>query len=224
MSSPWDKAVSAYKASDTASLPPPPLKARHNARRPLLVCASAAAVSVIAGTVAYVGWSSRDPGNGVLLVEPSSTPSATSTFPPDIYPSPATFPDWGSPGGCPSVAGLSLPDPAAASDGALAAINRRGSTLESNEAVADRALWPVIELMFDGQASIPAERPLQPGDVVGGPAANTINADLIRNRCGAAVLADSWAISDAPSTSPALATTFYVVVRKGTYLLWMTNP
>jgi hypothetical protein len=221
MSSAFESLVERYKAEAEQPLTPPPLPHRRSTRGPVIVTTALLVVAVAAGAIALsVGWGGH--GGQRLRVIGSPTPSF---FPASIYPPAARFPDWGSPGGCPSLSGVIQPVQGTATAAALAAINSRGATQASNRAVSDRAYWPIVDESFGGSSAPNSEfRTLTPADVTGTPASAAPDADLIRNQCGAATLAVSWAVSDLPSASPALSTTFYLIDRNGVWLIWMTNP
>lgn len=227
MTGSWDRLVRDYRATAVPVSEPPPIPLEASlaasgskARRHLTVAVSALAVTLVAASVGVVS-NSRSRGG---LASPSSSPSAADAFPTIEYPPAASFPEWGSPGGCPSVAGLVKPDPMTATGASLNTINGRGGTAASNKAASDRAYWPVVEAAFQGQESVTPSPDLERANVSGSPAQGTVNAPLIAHNCGSQVLAYTWAVSDSPSTSPALSTTFYLINRNGSYLIWMTNP
>lgn len=223
MSGTFDALVERYKAEAEPALTPPPLPQRRSKRTPVIATAALLAVAIAGGAIA-LSVDGDGHGSQRLRVADSPTP-ASSVFPASIYPPAARFPDWGSPGGCPSLSGVLQPAQATATAAALAAINNRGTTQASNRAVSDRAYWPIVDESFGGSSAPNAEfRTLTPADVTGTPASSTPDADLIRNQCGAATLAASWAVSDLPSSSPALSTTFYLIDRNGVWLIWRTNP
>lgn len=224
MSGAFDALVERYKAEVEPSLTPPPLPRRRSRRTSVIATSALLAVALAGGAIALsvVDWGGH--GSQRLRVAGSPTPGS-SAFPASIYPPAARFPDWGSPGGCPSLSGVIQPAQATATASALAAINSRGTTQASNRAVSDRAYWPIVDASFSGSSAPNSGfRQLAPADVSGTPASATPDADLIRNQCGPATLAASWAVSDLPSSSPALSTTFYLIDRNGVWLIWMTNP
>jgi hypothetical protein len=163
---------------------------------------------------------------------------AELSFPPSIYPSAASFPARGIPGGCPSLAGVEPPVPEGAQglhgwSGPKAAILPRLSRLgaesiDTDLALADRAYWPVLRMRWAGEGGPGPVRGPTTQEVTSSPADRSPYAGLVRRNCGQRTLDLSWWVSEcsvgtAPC-APALLEHFLLVDRRGIWLVWFAYP
>jgi hypothetical protein len=162
--------------------------------------------------------------------------AASPRFPPSIYPPAASFPHWGPPTGCASLAGVRPPrgNPLPRLLPLLARFQRVNEL--SDLLMSDRAYWPYVRASWHGAHRLRA-RPiarLRPRDVVSGPGRRSPYAVLIRRNCGGRLLARSWWVAACPldiqrtrrctlREAPALTGHFLFIDRRGHWLLWWTN-
>ncbi len=157
---------------------------------------------------------------------------AELTFPPSIYPAPASFPPWGNPGGCPSLGGVEPPGLGATAQ-VLPHLSRLGTeSIVTDLSLTDRASWPVVRSNWSNEGLPGRVRTLTAADVVSGPAARSPYAGLVRGNCGQRTLDLSWWAAVCPvgtrpcslRDAPALTEHFLLVDRRGSWLVWFANP
>ncbi|HEX9311705.1 MAG TPA: hypothetical protein VGA30_02620, partial [Actinomycetota bacterium] len=157
---------------------------------------------------------------------------AELTFPPSIYPTAASFPAWGNPGGCPSPDGLEQPEAGAPAQ-ILPHLSRLGTeSFDTDLSLADRAYWPILQTTWSSGELPGRVRTLTPEGVVSGPAAESPYAGLVRGNCGRRTLDLSWWVAVCPvgtrpcslRDAPALTEHFLLVDRRGSWLVWFAYP
>jgi hypothetical protein len=157
---------------------------------------------------------------------------AELTFPPSIYPSAASFPPWGNPGGCPSLDGVQPPGLRAIAE-ILPNLSRLGTeSIDTDLFLADRAYWPILQATWSTGGLPGRVRTLTAEGVTSGPAARSPYAGLVRGSCGRRTLDLSWWVAVcpvetttcSPREAPALTEHFLLVDRRGRWLVWFENP
>jgi len=157
---------------------------------------------------------------------------AELTFPPSIYPAPASFPPWANPGGCPSLGGVEPPWLGATAQ-VLPHLSRLGTeSIVTDLSLTDRASWPVVRSNWSNEGLPGRVRTLTAADVVSGPAARSPYAGLVRGNCGQRTLDLSWWAAVCPvgtrpcslRDAPALTEHFLLVDRRGSWLVWFAYP
>lgn len=147
----------------------------------------------------------------------TKAPRSHPQYPARIYPPPVRFPQWGQPGSCASLSGVRQPSSrqdARARDTVLMLLD------DHAQALADRAYWPV--LAHQKRAHLTAANLLATG-----PASQSPYAGLIRSRCGAGLVTHSIRVLTGPphssTSSPALTTEYWVINRRGHWLVWWSQ-
>jgi hypothetical protein len=160
----------------------------------------------------------------------ASTPSATgsgSGFPSTIYPQPRYFPPWGLGSGCPSLAGVRIPQRGASTVAFLTLARFGRISLEVDLHSSDRALWPNVRRGWQRRSGRPTGNgPLPRVDVVGVHLAQrSPYAALIRRNCGGATLRRSLEfVLCERACYPATRTYVDLIDRRGQWLVWFLYP
>jgi hypothetical protein len=136
-------------------------------------------------------------------------------YPARIYPPATRYPKWGQPGGCASLAGVAKPAGPKADVRAWSAVL---ITLDDDfRNTADRAYWP--QLAHNQRAHFTRRNVLATR-----PAGRSSYAPLIRENCGQALVQRSISVvigpPEGPTRQPALDTDYWVINRRGQWLLW----
>jgi hypothetical protein len=146
-----------------------------------------------------------------------------NAYPAAIYPPASSWPKWGPPGGCASLAGVQRPGPSAAS-AAVAAVRHLGGSLANERRYSDRAYWPVLNESYTPSTRTQFSNSSVRVDVVG-PAVKSPYARLVRHWCGSKIVRLSERVVVGPGPSrPALDTEYWLIARRGHWLIWFSNP
>lgn len=217
---------------------------RHRRTQVATVLLSAAVlVTSAAMVVPKLVSDERDARIGGIASGPTSespTPSASpspgsedSEYPPSIYPAATAFPDWGPPSGCPDLSNTQEPQ-AASNPDLLEVISRFGrEDKETDFRISDRALWPVVETMWEGQGGN-ANRPLSLSaeDVHVSSGSSSTFAGLVSNHCGGRTLERSIVVRVCPegssrpcnpSDAPSLTGELLLLQREDHWLVWFVG-
>lgn len=177
------------------------------------------------------------PASPTIAPSPASTPTPeitltptitpTQVLPEDIYPEPTPFLQpaaWPGAAMCPNRAGVeeagSLP-----ADGAIATLNLLYSgEMNSMRKASDQSYWPLVQM------AVRQEEPLQPDWLEIRPAKESSYQGLLRWACGDEILNLSWEAVDcktvcsSPDRPAALAEHYFLIRRKGQWLVWASYP
>lgn len=193
-------------------------------RRRILVSSSLAAVAAVGAGTALVASLSGATGGRTATLVPAETPSASSshTLSPDTYPSPRSFPDWGTASGCPSLDNVQEPTGDYAPD-IRRATQSLSADAEHDRSLTDPAMWPALQQLAD---STPINA--VPGNTSLRPAMASKSRDLLVNNCGAELVRRSVVEVVCPSdcgnaSAPALNGELVWLVRNGHWLLWFVG-
>jgi hypothetical protein len=185
---------------------------------PKLITRLSIALVVVAGAyAATAGFASAGAGRAGHLSNP---------YPAAIYPPASSWPKWGPPGGCASLVGVQRLGPSAASS-AVSAVRHLDGNLANDRRYGDRAYWPVLKETDSRQA--PSKRSRRENNPVRvdavGPAAKSPYARLVRPWCGSKIAGLSESVTVGPGRSePALDTEYWLIDRRGHWLIWFSNP
>jgi hypothetical protein len=171
-------------------------------------------------------------GAAAVAVLAAAAAAAQPSFPPSIYPTPASFPNWGAASGCPSLAGTEAPT-GGVTAAVLTTLSQFGTVSENRDLhLSDRALWPVVrETWRVGTRPAPLRR-VQRSDVVAASATRSPYAALIRKNCGSATSRRSLWVALCPKSSrrcrlqnePARIEHFLLLERRSHWLIWWMHP
>ena len=146
-----------------------------------------------------------------------------NAYPAAIYPPASSWPKWGPPGGCASLAGVQRPGQSAASS-AVAAVRHLGGSLANERRYSDRAYWPVLNESYTPSTRTQFGNSSVRVDAVG-PAVKSPYARLVRPWCGSKIVRLSESVTVGPGRSrPALDTEYWLIDRRGHWLIWFSNP
>jgi len=158
------------------------------------------------------------------------------SFPPGIYPKPASFPDWGSPNGCASLKNVARIDREQARHESLQALTQWGQISKWRDRhLSDRAEWPTVRDHWKHKSGRGHALDIRSNKVVQGPAKRSPYVGLVRHNCGRRILKRSWWVALCPGpypgtakctldAAPALTGHFMLLNRRHHWLVWFTYP
>lgn len=160
--------------------------------------------------------------------------SVAEIFPGDLFPPavPAKHDGFPLATACPNPAGLERPTRVDVAELLRAVSEHIIAVAKGDEEQArkktDQAFWPMLGSLRTGQGGNPGDvQPLDQSRVARfGPASESPHAELIKNNCGEETLKASWWIQTLPagngnvSASQSLKGNFYLINRKGHWLIW----
>src|SRR5690606_15910199 len=164
-----------------------------------------------------------------LLCPPNRVKLTGDLFPPAV---PAKHDGFPLATACPNPAGLERPTRVDVAELLRAVSEHIIAVAKGDEEQArkttDQAFWPMLGSLRTGQGGNPGDvQPLDQSRVARfGPASESPHAEFIKNNCGEETLKASWWIQTLPagngnvSASQSLKGNFYLINRKGHWLIW----
>ena len=147
-------------------------------------------------------------------------------YPASIYPPPSSWPKWGPAGGCASRRGVERLSPSAARS-AVAAVRHLDGKFANDRRYSDRAYWPVLRETdgFEAGSKQKSRGTTQSRVVSVVPAVKSVYARMVGHWCGREIVRLSESVTVGPGRSaPALDAEYWLVDRRGHWLVWFSNP